>query len=48
MRSSKNKEYNVDETRYNYYNDEICILFIESIRQLNHCDYSHESNMSQK
>ena len=30
--SSKNKEYNVDETRYDYYNNEICIPFIESIR----------------
>ena len=37
MWSSKDKEYNTDKTRHNYYNNTIFYPFPESIRKLNHC-----------
>ena len=44
MQSSKDKEYNVDETRYNYYNDTIFYPFAKSICKLNHREWSEDYN----
>ena len=48
MHSSKKEEYSVDEIRYDYYNDGIHISFVELICELNHCNYSDESNILPK
>ena len=40
IRSSKDKEDNIDKTRYDYYNDTIFYSFAESIRKLNYREWS--------
>ena len=40
MRISKDEEYNVDETRHDYYNDTIFYPFAELIGKLNHHEWS--------
>ena len=44
MRISKDEEYNVDETRHDYYNDTIFYPFTESICKLNHCKWLEDYN----
>ena len=48
MRSSKNEKYNMDQSRYDYHNNEIYVLFVNSCRKMNNPKWSEDCNPTPK